>query len=327
MKDMKFLWLFDPTANVESFLQLSKRIDMNWVVANPFIVKLDGFKEKVKENGFSFGLNFPVFMEESYLKKNPDAYAVTSFGNLAKFDWLHFACTSNKNFFSNQKKELKRLLSEFQPELVCLDFIRNFTFWEKVKKGSSLLDIEDGCYCENCLSLLSEECGVDLRSKSAAEIKTHYLRQLSEFRIKRVVDAVIELCIIIKEWNSSVPIMLKLVPWTNSDKEGARLDLLGQDLDMLKDHIDIFGIMSFMHTIGETPEKLEELVQEVKNTTGKKVIATLQVDKIYDEPPFTDEQRLSYINTLKKLDIAGYNIFDFNGLSAKDSSIEKLYKI
>jgi hypothetical protein len=85
-------------------------------------------------------------------------------------------------------------------------------------------------------------------------------------------------------------------------------------LESIKDFIDIFSIMSFLHIRQESPEKMKQLAQEVRDITGKEITLTLQSRSIYGEPELDDERFVEYWESLKEAGPLGFNVFDYNSL-------------
>lgn len=321
---MRFLWLFNPDVPSEDYLEKARKLEMNWVVANPFILEKPGFIEEVKRAGLLLGLNFPVFMDADYLSRHPDFIALSSMDKKAKWEWYQFACPSKTAFLEYRLNNLKSLLQQYEPDLVSLDFIRHHCIWEKVDKNAGLQDMDEGCYCLDCRKSLAEKEGFELQKMSPSQLKSNALDSLSRFRVMQIDKTLLRFKRCIKEWNSSVPLMLKMVPWSNDDKEGARIHLLGQDMAMMKTHADIISVMSFLHTIGEKPSKMQELTKMVKKETGKKVMLSLQLQKIYDEAEMTKKELMNAMRAIKMSVPDGFNLFDYDQIPESPCSLEEL---
>jgi hypothetical protein len=218
------------------------------------------------------------------------------------------------DFLEYQKKDLRNWLERAEPKLVSLDFIRHFIFWEKVPLNMPPQDMNEGCYCPRCMDSLAKAFGENLRQLSPHQLKEHHGKELAQFRKRRITQVAKELSGIIKEWDSQVPVMMKIIPWLEEEHQGARSSIAGQDLESIKDFIDIFSIMSFLHIRQESPEKMKQLAQEVRDITGKKITLTLQSRSIYGEPELDDERFVEYWESLKEAGPLGFNVFDYNSL-------------
>jgi hypothetical protein len=314
VNNFNFLWLFDPSVQPQEYLKMVKQLQFQWVVANPHILQNPAFIPSVKEKDLSLGLNFPVFCPQDFLTKHPECYGLSSKGLKTQQDWLHFACPENPDFLEYQKKDLRNWLERAEPKLVSLDFIRHFIFWEKVPLNMPPQDMNEGCYCPRCMDSLAKAFGENLRQLSPHQLKEHHGKELAQFRKRRITQVAKELSGIIKEWDSQVPVMMKIIPWLEEEHQGARSSIAGQDLESIKDFIDIFSIMSFLHIRQESPEKMKQLAQEVRDITGKKITLTLQSRSIYGEPELDDERFVEYWESLKEAGPLGFNVFDYNSL-------------
>lgn len=317
MKPLRFLMLLNDNVEIDRYLKTCRDLSMNCVVANPFIQDIPGFQEKVRRAGLPLGLNFPVFFDQAYLEKHPDALGISSEGEKTQKDWLYYACPSNLDFRQYQISELRKWLRKLKPELVSLDFIRHYAFWETIPKGTGFSDFEEGCYCPLCRENLAAQEGIELKDLSPEQLKKEYPEELSRFRKNLLEEMLKELCALIREWNPDLPIYLKLVPWTMKDKGGARKDLLGQDLEMMSPYCDGFSVMSYLHTIGEAPKKISEIQREIRKVTDKPVIYSLQAQPIYDEGYLTLERSGEFLEEAQLNGDGGINIFDYHGIVAE----------
>lgn len=280
---MVALYLFEPGVDIDNFFADCKIWGVNMVFSNSVYWDNKEFSEKAKHYGVGAGLLFPVFFNQDYLQTHPEDYCITSEGNKAIKSWLHFGCPSSEPFMRHQKAYFRKALASVNPEMVALDFIRFYVQWEKVSADASFPEIEDGCYCERCLNEFEKFSGVNVTNKTPQWIKLNMLRQWSDWKCHVIENTVTEYAAIARAYNAHVPVGIKTVPWAKEQHAGAIRSIAGQDLDLLKDHIDFVMPMTYSHLLGQSPGWINQMLAEVNSMTGKDVYATVQIEKVFPE--------------------------------------------
>jgi len=150
--DVRAIFAFDASVDTEKFAASCREWGLRQAILPPSFFRDDKMVRALAKNGLGLWLNLPVFYNQAYLEEHPEHYAITSKGNKAIHDWCHFVCPSRGEYLDKYLRDLRRLLSSLEPEIVSLDFIRHFVFWEAVDLKGNPDAIEDGCYCEVCLN-------------------------------------------------------------------------------------------------------------------------------------------------------------------------------
>lgn len=279
---MKAIYLFEEV-DLDSFFMDCKAWGINMVFTNSIYWENREFIDKAKTENIRIGLLFPVFFNPGYLESHPEDYCITSSGNKAIKDWLHFGCPSSDSFYTYQKEYLERILPLLNPELVVFDFIRFYVHWERVSKNASFDEIEDGCYCDRCLNDFQDFSNIQLQERTAHWIKRNALTEWTDWKCSVIEDKVEDLVRITSEYRRSLPKGVKTVPWSQAQYDNGIRSIAGQDLNRLKKHVDFFLPMTYSHLLDQDPDWIEKLVNETNTITGKKVYSTVQMEKVFGE--------------------------------------------
>lgn len=288
------MYLFIPGTDTDQFFKDCKAWGVNMVFTNSAYWNQD-FVDKARKFNMDLALLFPVFFNQEYLEAHPEDYCITSKGDKAIKDWLHFGCPSSQPFREHQKQYLQETLSLLDPEMVALDFIRFYVHWERVTPDISFQEIEDGCYCPRCLKSFEHYSGISMQGKSPDWIRQHALRQWTEWKCQLIEATVAEFSGIVKQYDSDLPVGIKTVPWKSDQHEGAIRSIAGQDLKRLSEHADFFMPMTYNHLLKEKPAWITDLLSEVHRITQKDVYATVQLEKVFPEQDNINEQEFKTI--------------------------------
>lgn len=276
------LYLFVPSIDTTRFFSDCQEWGVNRIFSNDQYWD-SSFLSKAESFDIDVGLLFPVFFNQRYLETHAEDYCITSRGNKAIKDWLHFACPTSEPFKRYQKEYFRKALHQLKPEMVVLDFIRFYVHWERVGAGASPLEMEDGCYCDRCLSAFETFSGVLVEHRTPEWIKQNALSDWATWKCHVIEHTTKEFADIVNEYDPSARIGVKTVPWSNEEHHGAIRSVAGQDLTALKDHVDFFMPMTYSHLLDNEPEWITAMLKDVNRITGKEVYATVQMEKVFSE--------------------------------------------
>jgi hypothetical protein len=289
-RKMVAMYLFEEV-DINKFFTDCRNWGVNTVFSNSAYWQNTDFKNKAAEYCIDIGLLFPVFFNQEYLEAHPDEYCITSNGNKAIKNWLHFGCPTSDSFRLYQKNYLRKVLPILNPKIVALDFIRFYVHWESVPRSASFDEIEDGCYCERCLHHFEKYSRVRLGERSAAWIKKNVLERWTDWKCTIIENTVKEFAAIVKQYNPSIPVGAKIVPWTQQQYKSGLRSIAGQDIRRMKKYADFFMPMTYSHLLGHTTSWIDSLLIEANRITGKKVYATAEMEKaVAEEPEITLEE-------------------------------------
>jgi len=253
------------------------------------------FKALAKKNGITTFLIFPVFFDAAALEKDPGLYAVKSGGQRAEDDWVKFICPTREDYRSRKIEEAKRLVREVDPDVLSLDFMRFFVFWEKVYPDRTPDSLPDTCFDTSCLETFEKEMNVHLPAdlsgaETAAKAKwvlANHAPEWADWKCRTIAGMVKLLAAAAREVKPSIKINIHTVPWRKADFRGGIETIAGQDVARLAPLVDYISPMCYHHMVRRTPTWVHSVAQEVYDRTHGRVLPSIQVDKAYIDDPYT----------------------------------------
>jgi hypothetical protein len=253
------------------------------------------FKALAKKNGITTFLIFPVFFDAAALEKDPGLYAVKSGGQRAEDDWVKFICPTREDYRSRKIEEAKRLVREVDPDVLSLDFMRFFVFWEKVYPDRTPDSLPDTCFDTSCLEAFEKEMNVHLPAdlsgaETAAKAKwvlANHAPEWADWKCRTIAGMVKLLAAAAREVKPSIKINIHTVPWRKADFRGGIETIAGQDVVRLAPLVDYISPMCYHQMVRRTPAWVHSVAQEVYDRTHGRVLPSIQVDKAYIEDPYT----------------------------------------
>jgi len=309
------IFAFDPTLNADEFARNCQDWGINLAILHPGYFHDTKMRNALARNNIDLWLNVPVFYNQEYLEIHPEAYSITSRGRPASQDWCHFVCPRRDGYLEDLVREWAALAARLQPKIISLDFIRYFVFWELVDLRRGPEDIEDGCYCPICLRAFEQVLGEEVPTSNVAEfIRQHAWREWGRWKSQRITEVATLLTAALRRASPDSKVWVKTVPWRRNDLEGAILGSVGQDIPTLGELVDGIAPMAFTHILRQSPAWKEELLSEVRNSTGKPVISYLQVEKAYRTESIPLGQFEEELKIGLEGDCAGISVFCYEQL-------------
>ena len=276
------LFAFDASIDPAAFARCCRDWGIDTAVLHPGFFRDERMAHALRKEGLALWLNLPVFFNQEHLERHPDDYSITSLGRRAVKEWLHFVCPSRETYRASFLRDLRACLSRVRPEIVSLDFIRHFVFWEAVSLDGSPQEIEDGCYCPVCLAAFAAHCGERIDPTLAtARIRAELGGAWAEWKCREIAGFANQLLDEIRSLVPDARLGIKTVPWRESDLDGAIRRAAGQDLRALTRKVDAVSPMAFTHLLKQTPVWKRGLLRHVGAHTGKPVLSYVQTDKLY----------------------------------------------
>jgi len=253
------------------------------------------FKALAKKNGITTFLIFPVFFDAAALEKDPGLYAVKSDGLRAEDDWVKFVCPTREDYRSRKIEEAKRLVREVDPDVLSLDFMRFFVFWEKVYPDRTPESLPNTCFDMSCLEAFQKEMNVLLPAdlsgaETAAKAKwvlANHAPEWTEWKCRTIAGMVKLLVAAAREVKPSIKINIHTVPWRKGDFGGGIEAIAGQDIVRLAPLVDYISPMCYQHMVRRPPAWVHAVAQDVYDRTHGRVLPSIQVDKAYIDDPYT----------------------------------------
>jgi hypothetical protein len=283
-----------------------KTLGVNTAFVSAALGAVPEFKALARKNGITTFLIFPVLFGGPDLDKRPDLYAVKADGTRAEDDWVKFACPTNASYRAAKLDELRRAVRDVDPDVLSLDFMRFFVFWEKVYPDRTPESLPDTCFDDSCLAAFAKEmtialpAGLSGTAAKAGWVRSRHAADWTEWKCRTIAGLVRELASEARRIKPSIKINIHTVPWRRDDFGGAGRSIAGQDLERLGPLVDFVSPMAYHHMVRRTPEWVRDVTADAFERTRGRVLPSIQVDRAYIDDPYTvDEFRKALAEAVK----------------------------
>lgn len=321
--------LFNNQINSKTFYDNCEEWNINTLIAPPSVFTNKTLIDVGKSRKFNIALNFPVFFNQEYLKAHPDCYSITSNGEKAINDWLHFACPSHEGYIDQQLEYLENQLQEIKPSILIIDFIRFYTFWEKIVPQTSTHDIIDGCYCPSCLRKFQDFSNLTIEGNPSEWIRKFALTEWGDWKSQIITNVATRIHSVCRQFSSEMLIGIKVVPWRQKDFNNAQINVVGQNIEKLAKFCDVLIPMTYSQMVGREPEWINSVLKDIKERTNKKVLASIQIDTAYQEAPIDTINLKRFLKHGLAYPSSGIMIFHYGFMEndkAKANLVKKMLK-
>lgn len=205
--------------------------------------------------------------------------------------------------------DIEEAITNYQIDGLWLDGVRFGVDWPQGEKGLSTIH-----YCQKCDETWKKS-KVNDQARWKCQFIYDWVLKAKEMRDKQ---------------NSRLPLGIFAVPWKKDRYNGAILTLLGQDITMLADLVDVFTPMIYHRMIGEPVSYIHEIVKYTHDLTDKLVLPILQVKDMPDwlDDKLTDEELKLATKEAFKPPSSGVSFFTWDQAekTSKDRVITLLFR-
>jgi len=308
------LYGFDPSLIEERSLSPSEFL-VGHGFSSVFVKDDKKLIEDLRRAGISVYLEVPLFVGDRLWKKFPRSRPITEEGvPLQMLEWyagVNPAIPEVRNFCLDRIRKAARL----PVDGVWLDFIRWPCRWESPSPRLIQTSFDD-----LTIELFSKETGIEIpyitpRERALFIIKNH-LKEWTDWKCRQITSFVSEARDILGKKKLGV----FLVPWRFKDYNGASRSIIGQDVEELREYVDVFSPMVYHAMCGRPVEWISEIASWVWNKTGKEVLPMIQVAEI-PRPLSEREIELAIEAAISAKGSSGVIIFSFSHLNTKKLKI------
>lgn len=193
-----------------------------------------------KENGITTYFIARTFFNPEKLAEDSSLYAITSKGEKAIDDWVHFVCPTREEYRNERTSYFKNIIETCNPDGISIDFIRYFVFWEMIYPEAPADSIVNTCFCEHCLEKFQKDENIEIpkacttTNKKADWILINKPKEFINWKTKNISTMVDEIVAAVKEIRPNLKVSTHIVPWRSNDYKSARLRIAGQDIKYLR---------------------------------------------------------------------------------------------
>lgn len=251
------------------------------------------FRKLARKEGITTFIIFPVFFDADKLAKQPGLFSIQQTGEKAKDEWVQFVCPTRTEYLNEKKAEIRRLIREYDPDGISLDFIRYFVFWEMVYPGRTLDSLPNCCFDSSCLKVFQKATGIKVPAEwvgtreKAHWILSNHFTEWTQWKCRWITQVVESLAMEARKTKPGIKINVHTVPWRKADFGGAIKSIAGQDLPRIAPFTDYISPMCYFHMVRQTPEWVHSVAEEAANLSGKPIIPSIQVQEDYVQDALT----------------------------------------
>jgi len=266
-------------------------------------LNLIDLRRVLKENNIRFAAVCQIFYDPDIVLSPDDLIPVDRHGNNVYVDWQRMVCPTNKEYRLYKLSVVKEVARKFQPDILCLDFMRYPTTWELVLPNEKSDQIRDFCFCDRCLSLFTQKYFLTFpdslteTAQKATWILENHGKQWTGWKVENITRLVKSVRLAVEKIDPNIKILVNTVPWSSEQFDLVILRIAGQDIKALTPYVDYFSPMIYHKMIGKDAEFVHELTVELYETTHKQILPSVQVEasgEFQDYTPNEFEQALVY---------------------------------
>jgi len=271
------------------------------------LAKNKEFYIKAKKYGIKTFTVFPVFCSPGKEFENKKFYAIDGYGNIAKDEWVNFACPSNEEYRKLKLKELKNIIKKYNPDGISIDFIRYFVYWEKIGPGEKIDPLKNTCFCDKSINKFEKTKGIRLpenlitTKEKAKWILKHHKNEWVEWKTEVIASMVKEITNLAKKLKPDIMFNIHIIPWREKDYNNAIRVIAGQDISKLSKYVNYVSPMCYWYMLKRKPQWVSSVVKDIKRFTNKPIVPSIQVSNEYLSKNISHEEfKRAFLSAMKK---------------------------
>ncbi len=279
--------IYEFEGTLENLFEEWRSLGINTAFVSKSLLSNQKFRDLAKKNSITTFVILPIFYNPEALKRDPDLYAITDKGEIAKEEWVEFVCPTRQEFREQRIADIKQIVQEFNPDGISLDFIRHFVFWDKVYPDRTLNSIPNTRFDSHCLNAFEKETDIVIPRELTAThqkanwIKHNVLQEWVEWKCSVISRMVQEITDAAKAIKPDIATNVHAVPWRANDFEGAARIVTGQDLAVISLHTDLISPMCYSHMVKRPAPWINSVVNDMHGRTKSKIVPSIQVKEAY----------------------------------------------
>lgn len=279
--------IYDHQGSFDHLFEEWKSIGINTVFASKELLSNKAFRERAVNNQIKTFVILPIFNDEAVLNENPEAYAITSDGELAIDDWVNFACPSNADFKKDKVESIVNFVKTYNPDGLSIDFIRHFVYWEKVFPDHSFSSLPNTCFEPTCISKFQQDSGiivpddlVETRDISSWILENHPAAWTA-WKCASITSMIEEIVEKAKAVNPEILINVHIVPWRQQDFNNGIKKIAGQDVVAISGIANYLSPMTYAHMVKQDAGWVHDVVVDLYGQTQGRILPSIQVKEEY----------------------------------------------
>lgn len=239
------------------------------------------FVEASRAAGMKVYAEFACFVGADWWKKVPNSRPITNLGHpLENEGWYYGLNPTVPEIRQARLEALEKLLTDYNPDGVWLDFIRWPCHWESHDPYRPYTSFDPAT-----LARFSQDSGIEIPQANATAmaqiILTQYEADWTAWRCDQITAWVAQAREILKRVRPQAILGLFGVPWRLADYDRAILNIIGQDYRELAPYVDVFSPMVYHLMCGQPVDWIGQVTEEMHVLSNKPIWPIIQS---VDEP-------------------------------------------
>lgn len=203
-----------------------------------------------------------------------------------KADWYIGACPTCEEYVNNRILQMENAAKALKPDGFLLQFMRFPGFWETWLPGTNPDEWTEYCYCRRCLDLFQKAKGIAIPENDGVvpgeRIRKNASGEFADWKGDILYDIISRIKGRINVIRPGTKIMLNTIPFDKKHFDDFGRKIFGQDLEKLKDVVDVYEVMAYHQILGLPPEWVADAGKEIKDRiSGREVVCTVQAAPSY----------------------------------------------
>ncbi len=262
-------------------------IGINTAFVSEELLANKAFRKGATDKHILIFVILPIFFDEDALSQNPDLYAIKSNGERAVDDWVKFVCPSNPDFRKRKIDGILKLVRDYNPDGLSIDFIRHFVYWEMVFPNTQTVDLPNTCFDPSCVSKFQEHSGVVVpdslikTQQISSWILEYHRQEWTAWKCDLITGMVEEIVTKAREINPGILINAHIVPWRKDDFENGIKKIAGQDVKTISGFMDFLSPMTYSHMVKQNAGWVHSVTEDLFKQTQSSILPSIQVKEAY----------------------------------------------
>ena len=219
------------------------------------------------------------------------------------------------------------MVKEYDLDGISIDFVRHFTFWEKIYPDRTTESLPNTCFCEHCMEKFQKECNIKINGNSPEEYYNWILEnnkvEWVKWKSNLITSMIHDLVTAAKEVKPNILTNIHAVPWMTEDFDNAIENVIGQNLKEIGKFADYISPMVYAHMVKQNPDWISSIVREMDEKSNCKIIPSIQVSKAYLKEDISKETFRLYLRNSYQYPSAGIIFWSWERLSEKQKKMMK----
>lgn len=228
----------------------------------------------LRERGVRVMAEFGCFVGQEWWQRYPDSRPLLADGMpLPPDDWYYGVNPAHPGVRDTLLARLRELMARQPLDGLWLDFIRWPCHWE-----SPAPPLPQTSFDAATVAAFGRDHGLPPFSggaRAAQALLGEHREAWWAWRCRQITGFAAEAAAIVRAAQPDCLVGAFTVPWRRSDHDGALTRVVGQDLDALAEHVDVFSPMVYHRMVGQDPAWIAGVCEDVR-ATGKAVWPIIQ---------------------------------------------------